>query len=191
MYVFIREFSMNFRHKFKIKKLKKSCFALLCVPLGLKKPGDFTVSEGIRLQMFRFFGGWVGPSVGLWWSTGASPDDRVGEKRDSENEIRKNGIRKKRDSAFKPVGPGPEKTRSSLSVLCSCNSKATSACMYAPRWQILFDRHGHPLVTYIKGRRDEMKLPLRLVVPLSIRPIIHANRYPESSKVAGCTPSLY
>ncbi len=31
----------------------------LCVPLSLKKPGDFTVSEGIRLQMFRFFGGWV------------------------------------------------------------------------------------------------------------------------------------
>jgi hypothetical protein len=35
----------------------------LCVPLGLKKPGDFTVSEGIRLQIFRFFGGWV-------WSEG-------------------------------------------------------------------------------------------------------------------------
>jgi hypothetical protein len=40
-------------------KKKKGCFAPLCVPLGLKKPGDFTVSEGIRLQMFRFFGGWV------------------------------------------------------------------------------------------------------------------------------------
>ncbi len=35
----------------------------MCVPLGLKKPGDFTVSEGIRLQIFRFFGGWV-------WSEG-------------------------------------------------------------------------------------------------------------------------
>jgi hypothetical protein len=45
------------------KKKKKGCFAPLCVPLGLKKPGDFTVSEGIRLQMFKFFGGWV-------WSEG-------------------------------------------------------------------------------------------------------------------------
>jgi hypothetical protein len=41
----------------------KGYFAPLCVPLGLKKPGDFTVSEGIRLQIFRFFGGW-------FWSEG-------------------------------------------------------------------------------------------------------------------------
>ncbi len=59
------------------------------------------------------------------------------QKRDSENGIRKNGIRKngirkKRDSAFKPIGPGPAKTGSSLSVLCSYNSRAISACMYAP-----------------------------------------------------------
>jgi hypothetical protein len=31
---------------FKKKRKKKGCFAPLCVPLGLKKPGDFTVSEG-------------------------------------------------------------------------------------------------------------------------------------------------
>jgi len=76
-----------------------------------------------------------------------------------KNRIRKNGIRKKRDSAFKLIGPGPAKagfgkrdlengikkngirpssrsgpakTGSSLSVLYSCNSRATSACMYAP-----------------------------------------------------------
>jgi hypothetical protein len=36
MYVFIG----------KLKKKKKGCFAPLCVPLGLNKPGDFTVSEG-------------------------------------------------------------------------------------------------------------------------------------------------
>ncbi len=60
MYVFIGDFSMNFCHKF---FFLKGCFAPLCVPLGLKKPGDFTVFEGIRLQMFRFFGGWV-------WSEG-------------------------------------------------------------------------------------------------------------------------
>ncbi len=29
------------------------------------------------------------------------------------------------------------------------------------------------------------------VVPLSIRPVIHANRHPGNSEVAGCTPSLY
>jgi hypothetical protein len=29
------------------------------VPLALKKSGDFTVSESIRLQIFKFFGGWV------------------------------------------------------------------------------------------------------------------------------------
>jgi hypothetical protein len=63
-----------------------------------------------------------------------------------KNGIRKNGIPKKRDSAFKPIGPGPTKIGSSLSVLCSCNSRATSACMYAPRWWIVSDRHGHPLV---------------------------------------------
>jgi hypothetical protein len=43
--------------KFKETKKKKGCFAPLCVPLGLKKPGDFTVYEGIRLQIFRFFEG--------------------------------------------------------------------------------------------------------------------------------------
>jgi hypothetical protein len=37
-------FSTKFRHKF--KKKKKGSFAPLCVPLGLKKPGDFRVSEG-------------------------------------------------------------------------------------------------------------------------------------------------
>ncbi len=47
----------------KKKGKKKGCFAPLCVPLGLKKPGDFTLSEGIRVQIFRFFGGWV-------WSEG-------------------------------------------------------------------------------------------------------------------------
>jgi hypothetical protein len=57
MYVFIGDFSTNFSHKFFFKK--KSCFAPLCVPLCLKKPGDFIVFEGIRLQIFRFFGGWV------------------------------------------------------------------------------------------------------------------------------------
>ncbi len=47
MYVFIGDFSTNFRHKFIKKKIKKiGCFAPWCVPLGLKKPGDFTVSEG-------------------------------------------------------------------------------------------------------------------------------------------------
>ncbi len=39
MYVFIGKF-------LKKKKKKKGCFVPLCVPLGLKKPGDFTVSEG-------------------------------------------------------------------------------------------------------------------------------------------------
>jgi hypothetical protein len=58
MYVFIGDFSTNFK-----KTQKKGCFAPLCVPLGLKKPGDFTVSEGIRLQIFKFFGRWV-------WSEG-------------------------------------------------------------------------------------------------------------------------
>jgi hypothetical protein len=54
-----------------------------------------------------------------------------------KNGIRKNGIRKKWDSAFKPIGPAPAKTRSSLSVLWSCNSRATSTCMYAPSWRAL------------------------------------------------------
>jgi hypothetical protein len=31
---------------FKKKRKKNGCFAPLCVPLGLKKLGDFTVSEG-------------------------------------------------------------------------------------------------------------------------------------------------
>jgi hypothetical protein len=39
---FFNEFlSQNFK-----KKKKKGCFAPLCVPLGLKKPRHFTVSEG-------------------------------------------------------------------------------------------------------------------------------------------------
>jgi hypothetical protein len=59
MYVFIGDFSTNFHHKIFIKKKKKGCFGPLCVPLGLKKSGDFTVSKGIRLQIFRFFGVWV------------------------------------------------------------------------------------------------------------------------------------
>jgi hypothetical protein len=67
-----------------------------------------------------------------WDSENGIRKNGIRKKRDSENEIRKNGIRKKRDSAFKPIGPGSAKTGSSLSVLCSCNSKATSACMYAP-----------------------------------------------------------
>jgi hypothetical protein len=48
MYVFIGKF------KKKKKKKKKGCFAPLCVPLGLKKPGDFTVSEshGLPLNIF-------------------------------------------------------------------------------------------------------------------------------------------
>jgi hypothetical protein len=47
MYVFMGDFSTNFRNKiFFKKKKKKGCFAPLCVPLGLKKLGDFTVSEG-------------------------------------------------------------------------------------------------------------------------------------------------
>jgi hypothetical protein len=39
-------FQRIFVTNFKKKKKKKGCFAPLCVPLGLKKPGDFTVSEG-------------------------------------------------------------------------------------------------------------------------------------------------
>ncbi len=63
MYIFIGDFSTNFRHKtFSFFCFFKGCFAALCVLLGLKKPGDFTVSEGIRLQMFRFFAG-----MGLEW----------------------------------------------------------------------------------------------------------------------------
>jgi hypothetical protein len=48
MYVFMGDFSTNFRNKkfFRKKEKKKNRFAPLCVPLGLKKPGDFTVSEG-------------------------------------------------------------------------------------------------------------------------------------------------
>jgi hypothetical protein len=56
-------FQRIFVTKLFLKKKKKGCFAPLCVPLGLKKPGHFTMSKGIRLQMFRFFGGWV-------WSEG-------------------------------------------------------------------------------------------------------------------------
>jgi hypothetical protein len=37
----------------KNKKIKKACFAPLCVPLGLKKPGDFTVSEGHRHPLVK------------------------------------------------------------------------------------------------------------------------------------------
>jgi len=32
-------------------KKKKNCFAPLCLSLGLKKPGDFTVSEGHRYPL--------------------------------------------------------------------------------------------------------------------------------------------
>jgi hypothetical protein len=72
MYVFIGDFSTNFRHKTFLKtKKQKGCFVPLCVPLGLKKPGDIIVSEGIRLQMFRFFGGWV-------WSEGKKKKGRHG-----------------------------------------------------------------------------------------------------------------
>ncbi len=47
MYVFMGDFSTNFRNKnLKKEKEKKGCFAPLCVPLDLKKGGDFTVSEG-------------------------------------------------------------------------------------------------------------------------------------------------
>jgi hypothetical protein len=48
------------------------------------------------------------------------------DSRDSENGISENGKRdsEKRESAFKPIGPGPAKTGSSLSVLCSCNSRS-------------------------------------------------------------------
>ncbi len=60
----------------------------------------------------------------------------LGKTRFGKNGILKTGFKKwdskKRDSAFKPIGPGLAKTGSSLSVLCSCNSRATSVCMYAP-----------------------------------------------------------
>ncbi len=41
MYVFMGDFSTNFRHKKKIKKKKKKKLlcTFVCVPLGLKKPG--------------------------------------------------------------------------------------------------------------------------------------------------------
>jgi hypothetical protein len=39
-------FQRIFVTKFFKKKEKKGCFAPLCVPLGLKKQGDFTLSEG-------------------------------------------------------------------------------------------------------------------------------------------------
>ncbi len=29
-----------------------------------------------------------------------------------------------------------------------------------------------------------------VIHPLSIRPVVHADRHPESFEVAGCTPSL-
>jgi hypothetical protein len=44
-----------------------------------------------------------------------------GQKRDYENGFRKNGIRKKRDSAFKPIGPARQK----LDHLCLCSAVAT------------------------------------------------------------------
>jgi hypothetical protein len=97
-------------------------------------------------------------AVNSFWPIGPGP--KTGKKRDSEKrdlekrdgarvEVRTTGAGQKRDSAFKPIGLGPAKTGSSLSVLCSCNSRAISACMYAPRWRIVFDHHGHPLVIYI------------------------------------------
>jgi len=46
MYVFMGDFSTNFQNKKFLKK--KGCFVPLCVPLGLKKLGDFTVFEGHR-----------------------------------------------------------------------------------------------------------------------------------------------
>ncbi len=29
-----------------------------------------------------------------------------------------------------------------------------------------------------------------VILPLSIHPVVHADQHPESSEVAGCTPSL-
>jgi hypothetical protein len=60
------------------------------------------------------------------------------QKLDSENGIRKTGFKKwdsknsrspssvTRRSAFKPIGLGPAKMGSSLSLLCNCNSRASS-----------------------------------------------------------------
>ncbi len=44
----------------------------------------------------------------------------------------------------------------------------------------------------LKDVRMKWSFPwIRPVVPLSIRPVVHANWHPGSSEVAGCTPSLY
>jgi hypothetical protein len=56
MYVPLETFQRIFITKFLFYFFSKGCFGPLCVPLGLKKLGDFTVSEGIKLQIFRFFG---------------------------------------------------------------------------------------------------------------------------------------
>jgi hypothetical protein len=47
--------------------LKKGCFAPLCVPLGLKKPGDFTVSKGHGhpLVLLNWFP-WQNSHLKLW-----------------------------------------------------------------------------------------------------------------------------
>ncbi len=46
------------------------------------------------------------------------------EKQDSENSRSPSSISKR--SAFKPIGPSPAKTGSSLSVLCNCSSRPSS-----------------------------------------------------------------
>jgi hypothetical protein len=38
---------------------------------------------------------------------------------------------------------------------------------------------------------ESVRLVIHPIVPLSIRPVVHANRHPGSSEVAGCTPSLF
>jgi len=39
---------------------------------------------------------------------------------------------------------------------------------------------------------ESVRLIIRPVIrPLSIRSVVHGNRHPESSEVAGCTPSLH
>jgi hypothetical protein len=66
MYVFMGDFSKKINLKIFLKKL--FC-AFLCLSLGLKKPGDFTVSEGHgypRLKNISRGGAWAGGN-----STGA------------------------------------------------------------------------------------------------------------------------
>ncbi len=39
---------------------------------------------------------------------------------------------------------------------------------------------------------ESVRLVIRLVIhPLSIHPVVHVDRHPGSSEVAGCTPSLW